>query len=173
MTPEIRLGFKLDLSITALDIREPVFAYYHEIEGSHENREAQRHGHPLVTKTFRDGRRYWVTFSFPDLPDIFCLDERHNDLRGVPLDEAVRRLGAHSESFTRITWGHQHFITAVWEGIQVLDFEKSHQRLKEILGEKFPKDRQWKPHTPTPETLEQIAAALKENSLYHEDPLPF
>lgn len=169
----MRLGLKVDLTITALDIRGPVFAYYHEIEGSRENQEAERHGHPLVTKTFRDGGRYWVTLSFANLPDIFCLDEAHMSLRGVPLDEAVRKYGAHSESFARITWGHQHFITAVWEGIQVLDFEKSYQRLKEILGEKFPKDPEWKPHTPTPETLEQIAAALKEHSVHHEDPLPF
>ena len=161
MTPEIRLGLKLDLTITALDIREPIFAHYREIEGSRENQEAQRHGHPLVTKTFRDGGKYWVTLSFPDLPDIFCLDERHNDLRGIPLEEAVRKFGAHSESFARITWGHQHFITAIWEGIQVLDFEKSYQRLKEILGEKFPKDPQWKAYGPTPETLEEIAKALK------------
>ncbi|MFQ5853761.1 MAG: hypothetical protein ACE5JU_24645 [Candidatus Binatia bacterium] len=161
MTPEIRLGLKLDLNITALDIREPVFAYYHEIEGSRENQEAEQHGHPLVTKTFRDSGRYWVTLSFPDLPDIFCLDEPHNDLRGVPTEEAVKRYGTHSESFARITWGHQHFITATWEGIQVLDFDKSYQRLKEILGEKFPKDPQWKAYEPTPETLEEIARALK------------
>ncbi len=173
MTPEIRLGFKLDLSITALDIRQPIFAYYHEIEGSRENQEAQRHGHSLVTKTCREDGRYWVNLSFPNLPDIFCLDEAHNKLRGIPLEEALRRFGAQSESFARISWRHEHFITAVWEGIQVLDFEKSYQRLKDILGGKFPKDPQWKPHAPTPETLEQIAAALKEHSVYHEDPLPF
>jgi hypothetical protein len=89
MSSEIRLGFKLDLSITTLDIREPIFAYYHELQRSRENQEARQHGHALVTKTFRDGGRYWVTLSFPDLPDIFCLDERHNKLRGIPLEEAV------------------------------------------------------------------------------------
>jgi len=75
MASEIRLGFKLDLCITAPDVREPIFAYYHRIERSRENQEAQRHGQGLVTKTFRDSGRYWVTLSFPDLPDIFCLDE--------------------------------------------------------------------------------------------------
>jgi hypothetical protein len=80
---EIRLSFKLDLCITALDVREPIFAYYHEVERSRENQEAERHGQAVVTKTFRGSGRYWVTLSFPDLPDIFCLDERHNKLRGI------------------------------------------------------------------------------------------
>jgi hypothetical protein len=61
MTSEITLGFKIDLRITALDIRDPIFAYYHEVERSRENQEAQRHGQALVTKTFRDGGRYWVS----------------------------------------------------------------------------------------------------------------
>ena len=69
-------GLKIDLRITAQDIREPIFAYYHELERSHENQKARQHGQALVTKTFRDGGTYWVTLSFPDLPDIFCLDER-------------------------------------------------------------------------------------------------
>ena len=161
MAPEIRLGLKVDLTITALDIREPVFAYYHEIEGSRENQEAQRHGHPLVTKTFRESGRHWVTLSFPDLPNIYCLDEPHSHLRGVTLEEAINKFGGYGENLARITWGHQHFITAVWEGIQALDFEKSYQRLKEILGEKCPKDPEWKAYGPTPETLEEIARALK------------
>ena len=84
MTSEIALGLKIDLRITAQDIREPIFAHYHELERSHENQKARQHGQALVTKTFSDGGTYWVTLSFPDLPDIFCLDERYNNLRGIP-----------------------------------------------------------------------------------------
>jgi len=160
MSSEIRLGFKLDLSITGLDITEPIFAYYHAIEGSRENQEAQQHGQPLVTKTFRDGGRYWVTLSFPDLPDIFCLDELHNKLRGVPLEEAVSRFGAQSESFARVSWRHENFITATWQGRWVFDFPKSYNRLKVILGEKFPKNPNWQPYQPTPQTLKEIAETL-------------
>jgi hypothetical protein len=155
---EIRLSFKLDLCITALDVREPIFAYYHEIERSRE--EAERHGQALVTKTFSDSGRYWVNLSFPDLPDIFCLDEAHNKLRGISLDEAINRFGAQSESFARISWRHENFITATWEGIRVLEFEKSYNRLKEVLGEKFFKDLNWKPFHPTPQTLKEIAETL-------------
>ena len=160
MTSEIKLGFKLDLSVTALDIREPIFAYYHELERSRENQEAQQHGQALVTKTFRDGGRYWVTLSFPDLPDIFCLDERHNKLRGISLEEAVSRYGAQSESFARVSWRHENFITATWQGRWVFDFSKSYNRLKEILGEKFPKNPNWQPYQPTPQTLKEIAETL-------------
>jgi hypothetical protein len=160
MSSEIRLGFKLDLFITALDIREPIFAYYHRLQRSRENQEARQHGHALVTKTFRDGGRYWVTLSFPDLPDIFCLDERHNKLRGIPLEEAVSRYGAQSESFARVSWRHENFITATWQGIRVFDFPKSYNRLKEILGEKFPTNPNWQPYQPTPQTLKEIAETL-------------
>ncbi len=126
MTSEITLGLKIDLGITAQDIREPIFAYYHEIEHSRDNREAQRFGQSVVTKTFRDGWRYWVTLSFPDLPDIFCLDELHNKLRGITLEEAVRRYGMQSESFARVSWRHEHSITARWQGIRVFDFPQSY-----------------------------------------------
>ncbi len=160
MTPEITLGFKIDLRITALDIRDPIFAYYHEVERSRENQEAQRNGQAVVTKTFRDGGRYWVSLFFPDLPDIFCLDELHNKLRGVPLEEAVSRYGAQSESFARVSWRHENFITATWQGIRVFDFPKSYNRLKAVLGEKFPKNPNWQPYQPTPETLKKIVGAL-------------
>ncbi len=146
------------LTITELIIIEPIFHHYYQGERSAEHREAESHGLPLVTKRFHDGGQYWVTLSFPDLPDIFCLDERHGRFKGVALEEALRQHG--DESHIRIGWGHDHFITAIWEGIQVLDFEKSYQRPKEILGEKFPKDPQWKAYGPTPQTLEEIARAL-------------
>jgi hypothetical protein len=113
-----------------------------------------------VTKTFRDGGRYWVSLFFPDLPDIFCLDELHNKLRGVPLEEAVSRYGAQSESFARVSWRHENFITATWQGIRVFDFPKSYNRLKEILGEKFPKNPNWQPYQPTPQTLKEIVETL-------------
>jgi hypothetical protein len=160
MTSERTLGLKINLRITAQDIREPIFAYYHQVERSHENQEAERRGQGLVTKRFRDSGRYWVSLSFPDLPDIFCLDERHNKLRGIPLEEAINRFGAQSESFARISWRHENFITATWEGIRVLDFQKSYERLKEILGEKFFKDVNWQPFHPTPQTLKEIAERL-------------
>ena len=171
MPSQLSLGLTVRLTITEVDIRDPIFRHYHEVESSAEQREAESHGSPLATKRFHDGGRYWVTLSFPDLPDIFCLDEGHGRFKGVTLEEALR--GSGEESPVRIGWGHEHFITAIWEGIQVLEFEKSYRRLKEILGEKFPKDPEWKPHTASPETLEQIAATLKENSLYQEEPLPF
>ncbi|MFQ5853176.1 MAG: hypothetical protein ACE5JU_21670 [Candidatus Binatia bacterium] len=165
MTAETSLGITIKLTVTAMDVREPIFAYYHKIEESPENREAEWHGQPLVTKTFRDNGKYWVTLSFPDLPDIYCLDESHGRLKGMSLEKAIEKLGEHG----RIAWGHEHFITAIWEGIQVLDFKKSYQRLKEILGDlsaraqagKFSEDPQWKAFGPTPETLEEIARALK------------
>ena len=130
------------------------------MERSRENQEAERHGQALVTKNFRDSGRYWVTLSFPDLPDIFCLDERHNKLRGIPLEEAINRFGAQSESFARISWRHENSITATWEGIRVFDFQKSYVRLKQILGEKFPTDLNWDPFRPTPQTLKDIAETL-------------
>ena len=160
MTPEITLGFKIDLRIIAQDIREPIFVYYHEHESSRENQEAQRHGQSLVTKKFRDRGRYWATLSFPDLPDIFCLDEPHNKLRGIPLEEAVSRYGAQSESFARVSWRHENFITATWQGIQVFDFRSSYIRLKEVLGEKFPQTLNWQSYQPTPQTLKEIAETL-------------
>jgi hypothetical protein len=58
MPSEVTLGLKIDLRITAQDVREPIFAYYHELERSCENQEALQHGQTLVTKTFRDGGRY-------------------------------------------------------------------------------------------------------------------
>ena len=160
MSSEIRLGLKVDLSITAQDIREPIFAYYHELERSRENQEARQHGQDLVTKTFRDGGRYWVTLCFPDLPEIFCLDELHNKLRGITQEEAVRRYGAQSESFARVSWRHEHSITARWQGIRVFDFPQSYNRLKEVLSEKFPKNLNWQRYQPTPETLKKIVGAL-------------
>jgi len=160
MTSEATLGLKIDLRITAQDIREPIFAYYHELERSRENQEARQYGHALVAKTFRDSSGYWVTLSFPDLPDIFCLDEPHNKLRGIPLEEAVSRYGLQSESFARVSWRHEHSITARWQGIRVFDFPKSYNRLKEILGEKFPTNPNWQPYQPTPQTLKEIAETL-------------
>src|SRR6266705_1685638 len=120
MTSEVTLSLKIDLRITAQDVREPIFAYYHE--RSRETQEARQHGQALVTKTFRDNGRYWVTPSFPDLPDIFCLDEPHNKLRGIPLEEAVSGYGVQSESFARVSWRHENFINATWQGISVFDF---------------------------------------------------
>jgi hypothetical protein len=101
-----------------------------------------------------------VSLFFPDLPDIFCLDELHNKLRGVPLEEAVSRYGAQSESFARVSWRHENFITATWQGIRVFDFPKSYNRLKEILGEKFPRNPNWQPYQPTPQTLKEIVETL-------------
>ncbi len=160
MTSEVTLGLKIDLRITAQDIREPIFAYYHEIECSRENQEAERHGQALVTKTFRDGGRYWVTLSFPDLPDIFCLDEPHNKLRGISLEEVISRYQVEGESFARVSWGHENFILATWQGIRVFDFRSTYIRLKEVLGEKFPPNLNWQPYQPTPQTLKEIAETL-------------
>jgi hypothetical protein len=160
MTSEITLGLKIDLRITVQDIREPIFAYYHQLERSHENQKALQHGQTLVTKTFRDGSRYWVMLSFPDLPNIFCLDEPHNKLRGIPLEEAVSGYGVQSESFARVSWRHENFINARWQGIRVFDFRTSYIRLKEVLGEKFPRNLNWQPYQPTPQTLKDIAETL-------------
>jgi len=160
MASEATLGLRLDLRITAQDIREPIFAYYHEIERSRENQQARQHGQGLVTKTFRDGGRYWVTLCFPDLPEIFCLDELHNKLRGITQEEAVRRYGAQSESFARVSWRHENFISARWQGIRVFDFRSSYIRLKEVLGEKFPRNLNWQSYQPTPQTLKDIAETL-------------
>ncbi len=160
MASEVTLGLKIDLRITAQDIREPIFAYYHQLERSRENQEARQHGQIFVTKTFRDGSRYWVTLSFPDLPDISCLDERHNKLRGIPLEEVVSGHGVQSESFARVSWRHENFINARWQGISVFDFRSSYIRLKEILGEKFPQNLNWQPYQPTPQTLKEIAETL-------------
>ena len=156
MMSEVTLGLKIDLRITAQDIREPVFAYYHELERSRENREARQHGQALVTKKFRDSGRYWVTLSFPDLPDIFCLDESHNKIRGITLEEVIRRYRVEGESFAQVSWRHENFINATWQGIQVFEFPQSYNRLKEILGEKFPKNPNWQPYRPTPQTLKRI-----------------
>ena len=38
MASEVTLGLKIDLRITAQDIREPIFAYYHELERSPKTR---------------------------------------------------------------------------------------------------------------------------------------
>ena len=160
MSSEIRLGLKLDLSITAQDIREPIFVYYHELERSRENQEARQHGQALVTKTFRDSGRYWVTLSFPDLPDIFCLDESHNKLRGIPLEEVISRYRGQGESFARVSWRHENFINARWQGIRVFDFRSSYTRFKEVLGETFPRNLNWQPYQPTPQTLKEIAETL-------------
>jgi hypothetical protein len=79
---------------------------------------------------------------------------------GESMDEAIKRLEAQSESFARISWRHENFITATWEGIRVFDFQKSYERLKEVLGEKFFKDINWQPFYPTPQTLKEIAERL-------------
>lgn len=158
MASKLSLGLTVRLTITEVDIREPIFRHYHEVESSGEHGEAESHGCPLVTKRFHDGVSYWVTLSIADLPDIFCLDERHGRFKGMTLQEALRQSG--DESHVRIGWGHEHFITAVWEGTQVLEFEKSYSRLKEILGEKFPKELKWAPCDPTPRTLREIANTL-------------
>ena len=160
MASEVILGLKIDLHIAAQDIREPIFAYYHELERSRENQEARQHGQALVAKTFRDSGRYWVTISFPDLPDIFCLDESHNKVRGITLEEVISRYRVQGESFARVSWRHEHSITARWQGIRVFDFPQSYNRLKEILSEKFPKNLNWQPYQPTPETLKKIAETL-------------
>jgi hypothetical protein len=160
MASEVTLGLKIDLRITAQDIREPIFAYYHELERSRENQEARQHGHALVAKTFRDGGGYWVTLSFPDLPDILCLDEPHNKLRGIPLEEVISRYRLQGESFARISWRHENSISARWQGMRVLDFRSSYIRLKEVLGEKSPQNLSWQPYQPTPQTLREIAETL-------------
>lgn len=155
-------------------MREPIFRYYHKVESSAEQRKAESHGSPLVTKRLHDGERYLVTLSFPDLPDILCLDEEHSRFKGVTLEEALR---GPSTVWDRIDWGHEHFITAVWEGTQVLKFEKSYRRLKEILGDKFPTkplpEQRW--GNPMTETLREIAAALDGDiqEPTHSAPLPF
>ena len=160
MASELTLGLKIDLHITAQGIQEPIFAYYHDLERSRENKKGAQHGQPLVTKTFRDSGRYWVTLSFPDLPYIFCLDEAHNKLRGTPLEEAISRFGVERARFTQVSWRHENSITATWAGIRVIGFKTSYERLKEILGETFPKDLSWQSFRPTPQTLKQIAETL-------------
>src|SRR4029453_14221596 len=122
MSSEVTLGLKIDLRITAQDIREPIFAYYHEIERSRENQEARQHGQALVAKTYRDGSGYWVCLSFPDLPDFFCFDKPHNKLRVIPLEEVISRYQVHGENFARVSWRHENSINARWDGIGVLDF---------------------------------------------------
>jgi hypothetical protein len=113
-----------------------------------------------VAKTFRDSGRYWVTLSFPDLPDIFCLDELHNRVRGITLEEVISRYRVQGESFARVSWRHENFINARWQGIRVFDFRTSYTRLKEILGDKFPTNPNWQRYPPTPQTLKEIAETL-------------
>ena len=160
MTSEATLGLKIDLRITAQDIRGLIFAYYHDLEGSRENQEARQHGHTLVARTFKDSAGYWVMLSFPDLPDIFCLDEPHNKLRGIPLEEVISRYRVQGESFARVSWRHENFINVRWQGIRVFDFQPSYIKLKEVLGEKFPQNLSWQPYRPTPQTLREIAETL-------------
>lgn len=167
MYAQVNLDFTVRLTITALDIRQPIFAYYHEVERSADHEEALEHGMALVSKRFHDGEKHWITLSFPDLPHIYCLDEQYARFSGIPLQKALDGSG------DRIAWGHEHFITAIWEGTQLGEFKKLYRRLREILGEKFPKDPEWEPHRPTPRTLEEVAATLKTSPVCQEDPLPF
>lgn len=160
MTSEATLGLKIDLRITAQEIREPIFAYYHELERSRENQEARQQGQALVAKTFRGSGRYWVCLSFPDLPDILCLDEPHNTLRGIPLEEVISRYRVQGESFARVSWRHENSISARWQGIRVVDFRSSYTRLKEVLGDKLPQNLNWQSYQPTPQTLKEIAETL-------------
>ena len=171
MSRDIRLGLTIELTITCVDVREPIFRYFHELEQSYEHQEAEQHGMPLVSKTFQDGGKHWVTLSFPDLPDICCLDEQYRRSQGVTLERMLEESGDYSS--VRLAWHHEHFITATWRGNQVLEFEKLYLRLKAILGEKFPKDPQWGPYDPTPKTLQEIAATLEANPACQEEPLPF
>ena len=160
MTFEATLGLKIDLRITAQEIREPIFAYYHELERSRENQEARQQGQALVAKTFRGSGRYWVCLSFPDLPDILCLDESHNTLRGISLEEVISRYRVQGESFARVSWRHENSISARWQGIRVVDFRSSYIRLKEVLGDKLPQNLSWQSYQPTPQTLKEIAETL-------------
>ena len=77
-----------------------------------------------------------------------------------PLEEAVSRYGMQSESFARVSWRHENFINACWQGIRVFDFRTSYTRLKEILGDKFPTNPNWQRYQPTPQTLKEIAETL-------------
>jgi len=136
--PRTYLDFSPRTTIHQLDIREPIFKYYHELENSPENIEGESYGMPLVTRTFQDTRNYWVTLSFPNLPDIYCLDEVHGRFRGIPLEEALKKQSEQNKTLTQITWEHEHFITVIWQGLKILDFDKTLKRLKTVLGPIFP-----------------------------------
>ena len=113
-------------------------------------RKLERHGQALVTKRFRGSGRYWVTLSFPDLPDIFCLDESAQQAPRNPTGRGYKtELDRKAKVLLGIRpWRHENFITATWEGIRVFDFQKSYERLKDVLGEKFFKDLNWQPFHP-------------------------
>lgn len=131
-SPRIDLSCQtLAVTFTGPDVRQPLFRYYHELEASSDHELGCSHGQPLVLKQPADA--YYVTLTFPDLPDIYCLDERHGRFQGIPLEAAVAGAPQRAREIT-FQWLHEHFITATWTGVMVPEFEPLWRRLLEILG---------------------------------------
>lgn len=158
ITASLTTGCRLEIELTATDIREPIWRYIKTLEPSAEQQATRKYGPPLVTQESLPNPRYLRLSFRTDFPDIVCIHPSVSLFRGVSLNDAVAR-NTDEASFVRKAWRDEHSLYAIWEGFDLDEFATSWRNLMATVEERGPITFQ---HTLGlhPDTFPTISAVL-------------
>ncbi|GJL61676.1 MAG: hypothetical protein NPIRA04_03300 [Nitrospirales bacterium] len=137
ITGSLTTGCRLEIELTATDIREPIWRYVKTLEYGVEPIDAVQHGQPIVKKESLPNPRY-IRLSFrTDFPDIVCIHQSLGLFPGLSLDDALAK-ESDKAPFIRKAWRDEHSIHVIWEGFRLDKFATSWKNLLVVLNDLGP-----------------------------------
>ncbi|GJL53099.1 MAG: hypothetical protein NPIRA02_02310 [Nitrospirales bacterium] len=134
ITGSLTTGCRLEIELTATDIREPIWRYAEMVEQSPDQVVAREHGQTLIKKESLPNARYIRLSFLTDFPDIICIQQCFGLFPGLSLEEALAR-ESDEAPFVRKAWLDEHSIHAIWEGFHLDQFPISWKNLLAVLHE--------------------------------------
>lgn len=128
ITASLTTGCRLEIQLTATNIRESIWRYIRTLEQSAEQELAREHGQPLFQIDALPDPRYIRVSFLKDFPDIVCMHESVGLFRGLSLEVTLAR-ETDETPFVRKAWRDEHSIHAIWEGFHLDEFATSWMNL--------------------------------------------
>jgi len=137
ITGSLTTGCRLEIELTATDIREHIWQYLRRLEESTEQEVAKEHGQTLYQKESLPNPRYIRLSFLKDFPDIVCLHESVGLFSGLSLEGALAR-EKDEAPFVKKVWFDEHSINAIWQGFDLDEFATSWKNLLAALNDLGP-----------------------------------
>lgn len=137
ITGSLPPGCRLEIELTATDIREHIWQYLRTLEESVDQQVAREHGQTLFQKESLPNPRYIRLSFLRDFPDIVCLHESVGLFRGLSLEAALAR-ETDEAPLVRKVWRDEHSLHAIWEGFHLDEFATSWKNLLAVLNDLGP-----------------------------------
>ena len=134
ITASLTTACRLEIQLTATDIRTPIWRYVKMLEDDAEQTRDLQHRQGLVQKVNLSDPRYLRLSFRTDFPTITCMHPSVGLFPGISLENAIAHT-PHEASFVRKAWRDEHSLHALWEGFDLDAFAVSWKNLMDVLAE--------------------------------------